>query len=150
MSLLINMLLKHLINNIPVEKKKIKITGLSANSKEVEKGYIFFAIKGDKTDGHKFVKEAIKNGATKSIVSKRIFNVSKKKIIKVKNTLHTLNELALSIRNNSSAKIIGITGSVGKTTLKNLVNFSLKNYGQVHCSPNLIIINLVYLTAFLT
>ena len=126
-------LLKNIFKNNKINN--FTYNGVSINSKKIKKNNLFFAIKGAKTDGHKFVKEAIKNGATKSIVSKKIFNVSKKKIIKVKNTLHTLNELALSIRNNSSAKIIGITGSVGKTTLKNLVNFSLKNYGQVHCSP---------------
>jgi len=46
-----------------------------------------------------------------------------------------LNNLAKVTRDNSSAEIIGITGSVGKTTLKNLISFSLKNYGKVYHSP---------------
>ena len=44
--------------------------------------------------------------------------------------------MAKVTRDNSSAKIVGITGSVGKTTLKNLLSFSLKNYGKVYSSPH--------------
>ena len=44
--------------------------------------------------------------------------------------------MAKVTRDNTSAQIIGITGSVGKTTLKNLVGFALKNYGKVYCSPH--------------
>ena len=65
----INMLLKNLINNLPEEKKKIKITGLSTNSKDVKKGHIFFAIKGYNNNGEKFIKEAINKGASVIIVS---------------------------------------------------------------------------------
>ena len=88
------------------------------------------------TDGHKFVKEAVRKGAIKSIVSKKIKKLSSNKIIKVKNTFSSLNNLAKVTRDNSSAKIVGITGSVGKTTLKNLLSFSLKNYGKVYSSPH--------------
>ena len=44
--------------------------------------------------------------------------------------------MAKVTRNNTSARVIGITGSVGKTTLKNLISFTLKNYGKVHNSPH--------------
>ena len=73
------MLLKNLINNIPKEKKKIKITGLATNSKNVAKGNIFFALKGNKFNGEQFVKEAIKKGAS-VIVSSRNFKSKKKEI----------------------------------------------------------------------
>jgi UDP-N-acetylmuramyl tripeptide synthase len=63
------MLLKKLIKDIPKEKKKIKILGLTTNSKEVKKGYIFFAIKGLKFNGEKFINEAIKKGAAVIICS---------------------------------------------------------------------------------
>ena len=84
-------------------------------------------LKEKKNDGHKFVKEAINKGAIKSVISKKINKISKKKVIKVKNTLSSLNNLARVTRDYSPAQIIGITGSVGKTTLKNLLSFSLKN-----------------------
>ena len=88
--------------------------------KTIKENNLFFAICGKKTDGHKFVKEAVRKGAIKSIVSKKIKKLSSNKIIKVKNTFSSLKNLAKVTRDNSSAQIVGITGSVGKTTLKNL------------------------------
>ena len=110
--------------------------GVSINSKTVKKNNLFFAIKGKKTDGHKFAKEALKKGAIKLVVSKKIKRIPKKNLIKVKNTFSSLNRLGKITRNNSSAQIIGITGSAGKTTLKNLVSFTLKKYGKVYHSPH--------------
>ncbi|HIC42586.1 MAG TPA: UDP-N-acetylmuramyl-tripeptide synthetase, partial [Pelagibacterales bacterium] len=116
--------------------KNINYNGVSINTKTIKKNNLFFAICGKKTDGHKFVKEAVRKGAIKSIVSKKIKKLSSNKIIKVKNTFSSLNNLAKVTRDNSSAQIVGITGSVGKTTLKNLLSFSLKNYGKVYSSPH--------------
>ena len=64
------MLLKNLIKNIPENKKDIFISGISTNSKEIKKNYIFFAIKGNKINGEKFIPEAIQNGATVVVCSK--------------------------------------------------------------------------------
>ena len=117
---------------------------------ELSKKIIFFLqFEGKNTDGHKFAKEAIEKGAIKSVVSKKIKKLSKNKIIKVKNTFSSLNDLAKVTRDNSSAQIIGITGSVGKTTLKNLISFALKNYGKVYHLHIHIIIGLEYLSVFL-
>ncbi len=116
--------------------KNVAYEGVSINSQSIKKNNLFFAIKGKKTDGHNFVKQALKKGAVKSVVSKKIKGISQKKIIKVKNTLSSLNNLAKVTRDNSLAKIIGITGSAGKTTLKNLISFILSNYGQVYHSPH--------------
>ena len=115
--------------------KNIKYNGVSINTKTIKKNNLFFAIKGKNNDGHSYVREAIKKGATKSIVSKKIENISKNRIVKVKNTFSSLNNLARATRNKSLASVVGITGSVGKTTTKNLISFALKNYGKVHCSP---------------
>ena len=116
--------------------KNVNYDGVSINTKTIKKNNLFFAIRGKNTDGHKFVKEAIKKGAIKTVISKKINLLSSNKIIKVKNTFSSLNNLAKVSRNNSFAQIIGITGSVGKTTLKNLISFALKNYGKVHHSPH--------------
>ena len=115
--------------------KNINFNDVSINSKNIKKNDLFFAIKGKRTDGHNFVNDAIKKGAIKSITNKRIKKVPKNKIIKVENTFSSLNSLAKVTRSFSSAEIIGITGSVGKTTLKNLLSFALKEYGKVHFSP---------------
>ena len=58
-SLIINMLLKNLINTPAAGKRKIQIKGLAINSKEVKKDFIFFAVKGQKNNGEKFINEAI-------------------------------------------------------------------------------------------
>ncbi len=116
--------------------KNVNYNGVSINTKTIKKNNLFFAIKGKKIDGHKFTKEAIKKGATKSVISKGINKFPKNKIIRVSNTFSSLNNLAKVTRDNTSARIIGITGSVGKTTLKNLISFALKNYGKVYYSPH--------------
>ena len=129
-----SLLINKVFNNY--ESENINYSGVSINTKTIKKNNLFFAIRGKKTDGHKFAKEAIKKGAIKSVLSKKVKNLSNNKIIKVKNTLTSLNSLAKVTRDNSHAQIIGITGSVGKTTLKNLISFSLKNYGLVYSSPH--------------
>ena len=116
--------------------ENINYDGVSINTKSIKKNNLFFALKGKNTDGHNFIKEAIKKGAIKLVVSKKLKHLSKNKFIRVKNTFSALNNLAKITRNNSSAEIIGITGSVGKTTLKNLIGFSLKNYGKTYHSPH--------------
>ena len=69
------MLLKNLINNLP-EKKKIRISGLSTDSKKVKPGHIFFAIKGSNNNGEKFIKEAINKGASVIVCSRSTHNQS--------------------------------------------------------------------------
>ena len=68
-------------------------------------------------------------------MSKKIKIFSKNKTLKVKNTFSCLNNLAKITRDNFFGRVIGVTGSVGKTTLKNLISFSLKSYGNVYYSP---------------
>ena len=116
--------------------KNINYNGVSINSKNIKKNNLFFAIKGKNKDGHMFVKEALKKGAIKSVVSKKLKQISSNKVIKVKNTFSSLNHLGKITRDYSSAEIIGITGSVGKTTLKKLISFALNNYGKVCKSPH--------------
>ena len=129
-----NFLLKKIFNNKYI--KNVNYDGVSINTKNIKKNNLFFAIKGKNNDGHKFAKKAIEKGAIKSVVSKKIERIPQKKIIKVKNTFLALEKLAKVTRDVSSAQIIGITGSVGKTTLKNLISFALKNYGKVYHSPH--------------
>lgn len=116
--------------------KNINYNGVSINSKNIKKNNLFFAIKGKNKDGHMYVKEALKKGAIKSVVSKKLKQISSNKVIKVKNTFLSLNHLGKISRDYSSAEIIGITGSAGKTTLKKLISFALNNYGKVYKSPH--------------
>nr|MBC8302626.1 UDP-N-acetylmuramoyl-tripeptide--D-alanyl-D-alanine ligase [Pelagibacterales bacterium] len=104
--------------------KKLKINKASINSKNIKKNDIFFAIKGPKNDGNNYADEAIKKGASLAIVNKLgKFNKSKK--IKTNNTLRVLTNASKDVRKISSAKFISITGSSGKTSLKDLLSFCL-------------------------
>ena len=119
---------KHNLNNVSYK-------GVSINTKTIKKNNLFFAIKGATNDGHLFVKESFKKGASKAVVSKKLKKINANKTILVNNTLLALNKLAKVTRDSSEAKIIGVTGSAGKTTLKNLISFALKEYGKVQSSP---------------
>tara|TARA_Y100000590_G_scaffold393322_1_gene471507 strand:+ start:4203 stop:7028 length:2826 start_codon:yes stop_codon:yes gene_type:complete len=127
-----NFLAKKSFNN---RFEKVNYNNVSINSKTIKKNDLFFSIRGKKTDGHKYALEALKKGASKIVVSKKVKKIPNKKVIKVEDTLLTLNNLANETRNKTYAKIIGITGSAGKTTLKHLIGSILKNYGKVYHSP---------------
>jgi len=115
------MLLKNLINNIPEEKKKIKITGLSTNSKAVKKGHIFFAIKGNNSNGEKFIKEAIDKGAFVIVCSKNFkYKNNKILIIKKKNIRNFVSELSSKFYKLKPKNIIAVTGTNGKTSVADL------------------------------
>ena len=98
------MLLKNLIKKISKEKKNINILGLSTNSKEVKKNFIFFAIKGNKFNGEKFIHEAIVNGAIVIICSNNCKYKNKNiLVIKTKNIRFFHPVLGLSLDPRSVA-----------------------------------------------
>ena len=105
------------------------------NSQEIKKNDIFFALKGKKNDGNNFVKQSFKRKASIAIVNKIQKNLNVQKQIKVKDTLKFLTEISKILRNNLKAKIIAITGSCGKTTLKELLGNSLKQISKTSISP---------------
>ena len=114
---------------------KTKIRNASINSKNVKKNDIFFAIKGKTKDGNLFVKEAFSKKASLVILNKINKSVNKSKQIIVKNSLNFLTKTSSIIRQNSTSKIIAITGSCGKTSLKELLGktinkFSTATYSQ--------------------
>ena len=124
-------ILKELSNSNNISSK-LKIKNASINSREIKKNNVFFAIKGKNKDGNLFVKEALLKGASLAIVNNQ--KKSKKKII-VKNTLKFLTDASSIVRENLSSKIISITGSCGKTSLKELIGRSLNKISQVTYSP---------------
>ena len=112
---------------------KFFFNNVAIDSREVSNRDIFFAIKGDNDDGHRYVKKVLKNKNNLAIISKGVKN--NKRLIKTQNTLESLRNLASYSRQRSKATIIAITGSCGKTSLKNLLKSSLKKFGRTHCSP---------------
>ena len=113
---------------------EVNFDGLTIDTRLIKTNNLFLAIKGKKIDGSQFIETALKKGAG-CIVSSKIFKKKNSKFIKVKNTTEFLNQFAKLKREQSFAKIISITGSAGKTSLKNLLKDLLQNFGQTFSSP---------------
>ena len=96
------------------------------NSKDVKKGDLFIALQGNR-DGHDYVLDAIDKGAAAVIISKRVEINDKDKIILVDDCFEALQKMALYKRENSKAKFIAITGSVGKTSTKEALKVLLQH-----------------------
>ena len=115
------MLLKKLIKKISNNKKNIHVAGISSNSNEIKKNFIFFAIKGKKDNGEKFINAAIKKGASIIVCSKKCKFKSKKVfIIKKKNVRDFLGEIASKFYNLKPKNIIAVTGTNGKTSVADM------------------------------
>ncbi len=120
------------------DKNKASYGRVEFNSQNIKEGDIFIALPG-RRDGHEFVADALNRGASAAIISKNIpdfleKDFPKNKLIRVDNTLESLSLLAEYKRNKSNAKIIAITGSVGKTSTKEAIRVMLEPYGNVHAS----------------
>ena len=112
------MLLKNLIKNPPQNLKRLPIKGLALNSKDVKKGFIFFAIKGNKSNGEKYINKAIKNGAIIIICSISCkFKSTKVNIIKTKRVRNYLSEITSKFYKLKPKNIIAVTGTNGKTSV---------------------------------
>jgi len=110
-------------------------TGISIDSRTVEKGDLFIAIKGPSFDGHKFVRNALKAGACAAIVSQKPTDGRKDdNLLLVKNTTRALEDLGRASRARTNARVVGITGSVGKTGVKEALASILSKQGKTHAT----------------
>ncbi len=97
---------------------------VSIDSRNIKKNTLFIAIKGERFDGHDFIDEVVKKGAAAVLVSEKNFKKIKDyeiPVITVKDTIIALGEVAKLWRSKLKTKIIGITGSAGKTTTKEIL-----------------------------
>ena len=112
------MLLKNLIKNSPKNLQSLKVTGLSLNSKKIKKGFIFFAIRGNKLNGENYIDEAIKKGARLIICSNRCkFKRKKIDIIKTNKVKDYLSEITSNFYKLKPKNLIAVTGTNGKTSV---------------------------------
>ena len=102
------------------KSNKVKIS-----SKEISKGDIFLALKGKNFHGNQFINSSLRRGAKYCLTDNKNF-AKNSKIIYVNSVINYLNNLALKKRDLYKGKVIGITGSAGKTTLKETLAFFLK------------------------
>jgi len=109
--------------------------GISIDTRTLRKGDIFFALAGPNYDGHQFINEAIKKGACVVISNAPVLN-HEKKVIVVNDVLKALIALGKYSRNRNKGKIIAVTGSSGKTTVKEMLALSLSDSGKIHYSQS--------------
>lgn len=109
--------------------------GVSIDSRTVAKNDIFVAIKGDSMDGHDYVAAAIAKGAGLAIVSRIHADWPETlPLLQVENPLTALEHMGIAARARSHARIIAVTGSVGKTSTKEMLRVALVASGETHAS----------------
>ncbi len=106
---------------------------ISTDSRSVKRDSIFFALRGKNFDGNRFAMEALADGAAYAITDKSYFNPDNR-LIRVENSLGTLQSLANYHREKCSTKILAITGSNGKTTTKELIKRILSAKYKVYAT----------------
>lgn len=121
-------------NQIAETLAEQEVTGYSIDSRNIRPSQLFFAIKGEKFDGHDFVESALASGALAAVVKEDFEKLSDSRLIKVPNTLLALQQLASEVLRRWNRPVIGITGSAGKTTTKELTALVLSAKGRVHKS----------------
>jgi len=99
--------------------KKTQITGVAHDTRNVTKGSLFVAIVGERLDGHQFVRQAVSKGA-KAVVVSRLVSGVKIPQIKVEDTTKALGDLGKAQRLQWGGLVVAVTGSVGKTTVKDM------------------------------
>ncbi len=113
---------------------KEEIASVTTDSRTVAKGCLFAAIKGENNDGHDYMEAAAEKGALCAI-GERCPDGSSLPVIVVKNTVEALGDLAAFYRSGFDIPVLGITGSVGKTTAKEMVSAVLSRRFKVHKTP---------------
>ncbi|NER01644.1 MAG: UDP-N-acetylmuramoyl-tripeptide--D-alanyl-D-alanine ligase [Okeania sp. SIO3C4] len=137
LSQLTEILIATTLTNFQIPETKL-ITGINTDTRNLQSGEGFVALRGDKFDGHKFVKQAIEKGASCLIVEEKytLNNQVKQQsnsvpILQVENTLEAYQKIARWWRDRFVIPVIAVTGSVGKTTTKELIAKVLAIQGQV-------------------
>src|SRR4030067_3715320 len=107
-----------------------EIEGISYHSKQIRKGFLFVAIRGMEVDGHQFIEEAIERGA-EAVLLEEAREISNRTMILVENSRQALAKISSNFYENPSSQVrlIGITGTNGKTTTTYLLESILKKAG---------------------
>ena len=110
----------------------LEVCGISIDSRSIQAGECFFALKGENADGHNFIKEAFEKRASCAVVNRPVDGKVSNLCLKVGSTIEALGNLARWYRSNIKAKVVAITGSAGKTTTREIVFHVLRKYFNCH------------------
>lgn len=113
---------------------KFAVNGISIDTRTLKPGDLFIALTGDMRDGHEFLAAAQKAGAAAALVSRDPGTASGLPLLTVANTMRGLEDIGRAARARSFAKTVGVTGSAGKTTTKEMLRLALGALGRTHCS----------------
>jgi UDP-N-acetylmuramoyl-tripeptide--D-alanyl-D-alanine ligase len=123
-----------------LEGDDVEVLSVVTDSRNVASGSLFIALRGERTDGHRFVDEAFANGAAAAIVDDAGSTDDTAKnmrgpVVRVGSTAEALMRLAADERGSLAATVVGITGANGKTSTKDLTDAVARTRFRVHASP---------------
>lgn len=112
-------------------------SGVSTDSRNIKAGDCFFAIAGPKFDGHDYLRDVFAKGAACAVISRKCDDkeLADKCLVQVDDTIKAFGVLAAEYRRQAGFKVIAITGSVGKTTTRQIIYHILSRHFRVHQSP---------------
>ncbi len=118
----------------PVTNVETSVAGVSTDTRTIQKGDCFFAIVGENFDGHDYVRQAFAKGAVCAVVERAIEALAPAEgpALRVRDTIQALGDLARAYRRMSGFKVAALTGSVGKTTTRQIVHHVLHRHFRVH------------------
>ena len=122
----------------PLGAPPTPIAGVSIDSRTINEGDAFFAIKGDRFDGHDFVRPALSRGASLAVVSQTrlaALGAVQGPLVVVDDVMKGLGAIGTAARARTEGKVIAVTGSAGKTTTKEMLRRALAPSGDVHVAP---------------
>lgn len=128
--------LAKIVNAKPAGDFDGQFAGVGIDSRTIKTGDCFFAIAGENFDGHDYIDKAFANGAVCAVISQpAVSKFASRKILQVDDTIKALGCFAREYRRQKIAKVVGITGSVGKTTTRQIIYHVLSRYTNVLQSP---------------
>lgn len=110
--------------------KPWECSGISIDTRTLEKGDLFVALEGETGNGHAFLEDAARKGAAAALVSEE--SKASLPFLKVEDTLRALEKLGIAARTRSNATRLAVTGSVGKTSTKEALKWVFKDQGITH------------------
>ena len=96
------------------------ILGFTQDTRKIKEGDLYIPLIGEKSDGHAYIEQAFQQGAS-SIITSQVVDYPDKNVILVEDTLQAMSDMARYLRLHRNVKVVGITGSVGKTSTKDMI-----------------------------